>query len=141
MTSVDDCRILTLPKIERPQGSITPVESSRTLPFDIARVYYLYDIPAGAERGGHAHRQLEQIIVSVMASFDVVLDDGRHRRVVTLNRPFYGLYVPRLMWRELVNFSGGGICLVLASRHYETEDYIRNYDEFIEIKRAERSVP
>jgi hypothetical protein len=140
MTTVDDCRVIELPKIVRPQGSITPVEGSIAVPFDIARIYYLYDVPAGAERGGHAHKELEQIIVSAMASFGVVLDDGHRRRTVTLNRPFFGLYVPRLIWRELVNFSAGGVCLVLASRQYEEEDYIRDYDIFTGIKRRANPV-
>ena len=140
MTTLDECRVITLPMVHRAEGNITPVEGGRDIPFDIARVYYLYDVPGGAERGGHAHKQLEQIIVSVMGAFDVVVDDGERRETFRLNRAFYGLYVPRLMWRELVAFSSGGICLVLASRPYEEEDYIRNYDDFTEYKRRLRSL-
>lgn len=137
MTSVDDCRLLELPRIPRPEGTITPVESSRDVPFEIARVYYLYDVPAGATRAGHAHRELEQLFVAVMGAFTVVLSDGRSERRVELNRGHIGLYVPRLIWRELVNFSAGSICLVLTSRRYDERDYIRDHDEFELIKTRE----
>lgn len=136
MASVHDCTVLTLPRIERPQGNLTPVESGRDLPFDVARVYYLYDVPGGASRGGHAHRRLQQLIVAVMGSFDVVLDDGRERRTVTLNRAYQGLYLPPMMWRDLVNFSSGGVCLVLASLPFDAEEYIRDYDDFLQASRA-----
>lgn len=130
LTSIDDCRLIELRKINRPQGGLTPVEGMRDVPFPIARVYYLYDIPGGESPGGHAHVQLQQLIVSVMGSFDVVLDDGSNRKTVTLNRAYKGLYVPRLIWRELVNFSSGAICLVLASLRFEEDDYLRDYAEF-----------
>lgn len=136
VTGVEDCRLLELRQIPRREGKITPVEGLRDIPFEIARVYYLYDVPGGENRGGHAHKQLQQLIVSVMGSFDVVLDDGRSNRTVTLNRGYRGLYVPRLIWRELVNFSSGAVCLVLASRPYEEEDYIRDYETFVEEKGA-----
>jgi dTDP-4-dehydrorhamnose 3,5-epimerase-like enzyme len=129
-TTVDDCRLEDLPKISRAQGNITPVEGARTIPFEIARVYYLYDVVGGAERGGHAHRRLEQLIVAVMGAFVVVLDDGEARREIELNRAYHGLYVPPMIWRELVNFSSGAVCVVLASRPYEEVDYIRDYGEF-----------
>jgi hypothetical protein len=116
-------------------GSITPVEGGREVPFAIERVYYLYDVPGGESRGGHAHRALQQLIVSVMGSFDIVLDDGASRKTVRLDRAYQGLYVPRLIWRELINFSSGGICMVLASQPYEEADYIRDYNEFLECKR------
>jgi dTDP-4-dehydrorhamnose 3,5-epimerase-like enzyme len=130
MTSVADCRLLELPRIPRPEGSITPVESGRNVPFEIARVYYLYDVPAGVTRAGHAHRELEQLFVAAMGAFTVVLKDGCSKRKVELNRGHIGLYVPRLIWRELRNFSAGSICLVLTSAPYDEGDYIREYAEF-----------
>lgn len=136
MTTVDDCELIDLPKILARQGSITPVEGNKDIPFDIERVYYLYDVPGGESRGGHAHKELQQLIVSVMGSFDVVLNDGQKKKTVTLNRAYYGLYVPKMIWRELENFSSGGICLVLASMPYGEDDYIRDYDEFFTVKRG-----
>ncbi len=133
--TVDDCILLELPRILTPTGSLTPVENGKVIPFEIARVYYLYDVPGGETRGGHAHRELQQLIVSVMGSFDVLLDDGHERRTVTLNRAYHGLYVPPLVWRELVNFSSGGICLVLASLPYDEGEYIRDYAQFLREKR------
>jgi hypothetical protein len=134
MTTVDDCRLMELPRIARSEGQITPIEGGRDVPFDIARVYYLYDVPGGETRGGHAHRDLQQLIVSVMGSFDIALDDGRTTRTVRLDRAYLGLYVPRLIWRELVNFSSGGICVVLASLPYEEAEYVRDYEEFLRLK-------
>lgn len=133
-TTVEHCRVIELPKISRPEGNLTPVENGHLIPFDIARVYYLYDVPGGETRGGHAHRRLQQLIVSVMGSFDVVLDDGHRRRTVSLNRAYHALYVPQLIWRELVNFSSGGICLVLASLPYDEAEYIRVYATFLQEK-------
>src|SRR5208337_2850608 len=118
-TTIEDCRIITLPAIESDrQGRLTPIYNSEHVPFDIKRVYYLYDVPAGSERGGHAHKELQQLIISVSGSFDVVIKDGLNERTFNLKRPFYGLYMPRLLWRELSNFSAGSICLVLASNLY-----------------------
>lgn len=131
MSSIDDCRTRELQRISRREGQITPVEGSKDVPFDIARVYYLYDVPGGATRGGHAHRDLQQLIVAVMGSFDVLLDDGDRKKLVTLNRAHTALYLPRLIWRDLLNFSSGSVCLVLASLPYSEADYIRNYDEFL----------
>ena len=133
-TTVDDCRLTDLPRLYDPRGSLTPITGNQDVPFDIARTYYLYDVPGGSSRGGHAHRQLQQLIVSVMGAFDVVLDDGENRKTVRLERAYYGLYVPRMIWRELVNFSSGGICLVLASLPYDEHEYVRDYDAFIEAK-------
>jgi hypothetical protein len=135
-TTIDDCVVLDLPRITRREGSITPVHGGREVPFDIRRVYYLYDVPGGAERGGHAHRELQQVIVAVMGSFHVILDDGERRKNVTLNRAYYGLYVPSLMWREVVAFSSGGVCLVLASNHFSEADYFRDYQDFVRFKRG-----
>ena len=134
MTTINDCRIIDLPRISARQGNITPVEGLKTIPFDIKRVYYLYDVPGGETRGGHAHKGLHQLIVSVMGSFDVILDDGKERKTVSLNRAYYGLYVPTMIWRELENFSSGGICLVLASQLYAEDDYIRDYTMFLNSK-------
>lgn len=127
---VDDCRLVDLSRILHPQGSVTPVEGGVHVPFEIARVYYLYDVPGGASRGGHAHRELQQLIVAALGSFDVVLDDGRRSRTVSLNRAYVGLYMPRLIWRDLVNFSSGAICLVLASLPFDEHDYLRDYSDF-----------
>ena len=127
---VSDCRIIDLPKIAEPRGNLTFIESTRHVPFQIARVYYLYDVPGGAERGGHAHRVLEQFVIATSGSFDVVLDDGRDKARFHLDRPFYGLYIPRMIWRELDNFSSGSVCLALASEYYDESDYFRDYSEF-----------
>lgn len=136
MSSVTDCRLMELPRIVSPEGSITPVESGRDVPFAIERIYYLYDVPGGAGRGGHAHLELEQLIVAVMGSFDLVVDDGASRHTFRLDRAYQGIYLPRLIWRELLNFSSGGICMVLASRPYEEGDYIRDYEAFLRVKAA-----
>jgi hypothetical protein len=137
MSSITDCQIIDLPKITNRRGNLTPVDGRRHLPFDIARVYYLYDVPGGSMRGGHAHKELQQLIVAVMGAFDVVLDDGMNKKTVRLDRAYYGLYIPSMIWRELENFSSGGICLVLASLPYDENDYYRDYDAFLkEIKRV-----
>jgi hypothetical protein len=132
MITVADCRLLDLPRIVQPgHGSITPVEGGKDFPFAIARVYYLYDVPGGESRGGHAHKELEQVIVAALGSFEVEVDDGAHKRSFQLNRSYHGFYLPRLIWRELKNFSSGAICLVLASHPYREEDYFRDYSEFV----------
>ena len=128
--AVDDCEIIELPKIEEPRGNLTFIESGRHVPFDIRRVYYLYDVPGGAERGGHAHKALHQFIIAMSGSFDVVLDDGDRRQRFHLNRSYYGLHICPMIWRELDNFSSGSVCLVLASEVYDEADYFRDYDEF-----------
>ena len=129
--TVYDCSILELQQIETGAGRLTPVYGGVHVPFEIARVYYLYDVPGGETRGGHAHKELQQLVIAASGSFDLVLDDGINKRRVSLNRPYYGLYIPRLIWRELVNFSSGGICLVLASLKYDENEYIRSYNEFL----------
>ncbi|MDU0457449.1 MAG: FdtA/QdtA family cupin domain-containing protein [Geobacteraceae bacterium] len=136
MSSVFNCSVMELPRVQSPSGNLTPVYSKTQVPFDIARIYYLYDIPGGETRGGHAHRNLQQLIVAASGSFDVLLDDGVNRKVVHLNRPYFGLYMPNMIWRELVNFSSGGICLVLASKVYDESDYLREYQEFKQLARA-----
>jgi len=129
--SIDYCEMVTLPKIHEPRGNLTFVEGNSHVPFDIQRVYYLYDVPGGAERGGHAHKGLQQLIIAMSGSFDVVLDDGRNKRRVHLSRSYYGLYVCPMIWRELDNFSSGSVCLVLASNRYEEDDYYRDYGQFL----------
>ncbi|QXP83540.1 FdtA/QdtA family cupin domain-containing protein [Methylococcus sp. ANG] len=125
------CEILHLPRIEDPRGNLTFIESSTHIPFDIERVYYLYDVPGGSERGGHAHKNLHQLIVAMSGSFDVILDDGKEKKRVHLNRSYYGLYVCPMIWRELDNFSSGSVCMVLASNKYDETDYYRDYAEFM----------
>lgn len=128
------CRIIDLPKIDDPRGSLTFIEGKNHVPFDIARVYYLYDVPGGSERGGHAHKGLSQLIVAMSGSFDVMLDDGYEKRRFHLNRSYYGLYVCPMIWRELDNFSSGSVCMVLASNRYDEADYYRDYNDFLRAK-------
>lgn len=129
--ALNSVRIIKLPKITDSRGNLTFIESSRQIPFDISRVYYLYDVPSGAERGGHAHKELHQLIIALSGSFDVVLDDGKEKQRFHLNRPYYGLYICPMIWRELNNFSSGSVCMVLASNHYDEADYYRDYHEFM----------
>jgi hypothetical protein len=126
-----ECRIVDLPKTSDPRGNLTFIEGGNHIPFDIARVYYLYDVPGGAERGGHAHKQLNQLIIAMSGSFDVILDDGCEKRRFHLNRSYQGLYVAPMMWRELDNFSSGSVCMVLASNRYSEDDYYRSYHDFL----------
>lgn len=125
-----DCRIIDLPIISNPKGNLTFIEGNNHIPFDIKRVYYLYDIPGGAERGGHAHKALHQLVIAMSGSFDIVLDDGREKKRIHLNRSYYGLYICPMIWRELDNFSSGSVCMVLASDKYDEQDYYREYDGF-----------
>jgi dTDP-4-dehydrorhamnose 3,5-epimerase-like enzyme len=125
------CHMIDLPKINDPRGNLTFIEGERHVPFEIRRVYYLYDVPGGAERGGHAHKELHQLIVAMSGSFDVVLDDGFEKQRIHLNRSYNGLYVCPMIWRELDNFSSGSVCMVLASNHYDEADYYRDYQEFL----------
>lgn len=132
--SVYDCVILPLNKIHNRAGNITIVEGNKNVLFDVKRIYYLYDIPGGENRGGHAHKELRQLIVAASGSFNVLLDDGINKKVVTLNRPDYGLLIVPGIWRELMEFSSGAICLVLASEIYSESDYMREYAKFKEFK-------
>jgi dTDP-4-dehydrorhamnose 3,5-epimerase-like enzyme len=129
--NIDICKIIELPKIADPRGNLTFVESGNQIPFDIQRVYYLYDVPGGSERGGHAHKGLHQLIIAMSGSFDVVLDDGKKKKRVHLSRSYYGLYVCPMIWRELDNFSSGSVCMVLASNKYDEADYYREYPEYL----------
>ncbi len=133
-TTVNDCTLVELDKNHREKGNITVIENGILIPFDINRVYYLYDVPGGEERGGHAHKELYQILIAAGGSFDVLLDDGNQTRVVSLNRPYQGLKIVPGIWREIKNFSSGSCCLVLASHFYNEFEYLRDYDEFKEMK-------
>ena len=128
---IDLCRLIELPRVPDARGNLTFIEGGRHIDFDIQRVYYLYDVPGGSERGGHAHKALRQLIIAMSGSFDVHLDDGLHKRTVHLNRSYVGLYVCPMIWRELDNFSSGSVCMVLASNRYDESDYFRQYDEFL----------
>lgn len=132
--SVFDCSIIELPKITDRRGNITPVYSNENIPFDIKRVFYLYDIPGGEARGAHAHKTCHQFLVAASGAFEVVLDDGVNKRTVILNRPYYGLHIPPGIWAAEQGFSSGSVCLVLASEKYDENDYIREYNDFIEYK-------
>ncbi len=129
--SLEQCKIIDLPKISDPRGNLTFIEGGQHIPFDIRRVYYLYDVPGGAERGGHAHKGLNQLIIAMSGSFDVILDEGNEKKRFHLNRSYQGLYICPMMWRELDNFSSGSVCMVLASNVYDESDYYRDYNEYI----------
>jgi hypothetical protein len=133
--TVFDCSLMQLPKIHNRAGNITPINGNVEVPFQIRRVYYLYDVPGGEDRGGHAHYELQQFIVAASGSFDVLLDDGINKRTVSLNRPYFAIHVVPGIWRELTNFSSGSICMVLASHIYEASDYIRDYNLFLDFKK------
>lgn len=129
--ALDQCRLLELPKISDPRGNLTFIEGGRHAPFEIRRVYYLYDVPGGASRAAHGHKALHQLMIAMSGSFDVTLDDGRAKRKFHLNRSYYGLYIPPMIWRDLDNFSSGSVCMVLASERYDESDYFRDYADFL----------
>lgn len=129
--TIEKCQIISLPRIQDPRGNLTFLEGGEHIPFEIKRVYYLYDVPGGAERGGHAHKGLHQLIIAMSGSFDVILDDGKNKKRIHLNRSYSGLYVCPMIWRELDNFSSGSVCMVVASNKYDEEDYYREYGEFM----------
>lgn len=128
---LSSCRVIGLPVITDYRGNLTFIEENKHVPFEIKRAYYLYDVPGGAERGGHAHKELEQLIIAMSGSFDVILDDGHERKSFHMNRSYYGLYVSQMIWREMDNFSSGSVCMVLASTFYDESDYYRDYDTFL----------
>lgn len=128
---IADCQIIQLPKIHEPRGNLTFVEGGRHVPFDIKRVYYLYDVPGGAARAAHGHKALHQLMIAMSGSFDVTLDDGYEKQVFHLNRSYFGLYIPPMLWRDLDNFSSGAVCMVLASDFYAEDDYFRDYQVFL----------
>ncbi len=136
MMGIENCKLINLPKITDARGNLSVIEAEEHIPFIIERVYYLYDVPAGESRAGHAHKQLQQLFIAVSGSFDIVLEDGFKKKTIQLNRPYQGLYVCPMIWRELNNFSSGSVCLVLASLHYDESDYYRNYEEFLAAVRS-----
>jgi dTDP-4-dehydrorhamnose 3,5-epimerase-like enzyme len=129
--SIEACKIIELPKFSDPRGNLTFIEGMRHIPFEIRRVYYTYDVPGGADRGGHAHKALHQLMIAMSGSFDVTLDDGRNKKKFHLSRSYQGLYICPMIWRHLDNFSSGSVSMVLASNIYEASDYFRDYDEFM----------
>ena len=133
MSTIQNCKILSIPKIEDPRGNLSVIEND-VIPFDIKRVYYLYDVPSGAERGGHSHKEQQEFLVALSGSFDVILNDGKVEKTVTLNKPFEGLLITNGIWRELKNFSSGAVCLVIASDVFLEEDYIREFEDFLKSK-------
>ncbi len=128
--SVFDCSLIELPKIQNRSGNITPVHNNEEIPFEIKRVFYLYDIPGGIDRGAHAHKECHQFLIAASGSFEVFLDDGKVKKTIMLNQPYRGLHIPPGIWASEINFSSGAICLVLASHKYDEKDYIRKYSEF-----------
>lgn len=132
--TINDCRIIDLRKISDPRGNLTPIEGGGDIPFDIKRIYYLYDVPSGESRGAHAHKELQQLIIAANGSFTITLDDGQNKKAFTLNRPYQGLMIVPGIWRDLDDFSSGAVLLCLASEHYIAEDYIRDHEEFLKYK-------
>jgi hypothetical protein len=133
-STVSDCSIIHFPKIEFRAGNITPIENFKDVPFEIKRIFYIYDIPGGEERGAHAHKECQQVLIAASGSFEISMNDGKNRKVEMLNRPYFGLHIPSGIWAREQNFSSGAICLVLTSSLYDAEDYIRNLNYFLEYK-------
>ncbi len=133
--NIENCRIIDLPKISDPRGNLTFVEAGRHAPFPIKRIYYLYDVPGGSTRAGHAHKSLHHLMIAMSGSFDVTLDDGFSKQKFHLNRSYYGLYIPPMIWRDLDNFSSGSVCMVLASEYFDEGDYYRDYEQFLKVVR------
>jgi len=137
MNTVHDTRIIQLPKIPDERGNLTFIEAGRPVPFVIHRSYWIYDVPGGEVRGGHAYKELEEFVIALSGSFDVVLNDGKERKIVSLNRSYSGLYVPNMIWRHLENFSTNSVCLILASLAYSADDYIRDYELYLDAIQGE----
>lgn len=133
---IDQCKVIGLPKITDPRGNLTFIEGCNHIPFDIKRVFYIYDVPTASDRGAHSHKQLHQFLISLSGSFDVALDDGIEKRIIHLNRPWEGLYIPPMVWASEINFDPGTVCLVLTSDYYDEIDYIRDYDQFLAAART-----
>ena len=139
-TTIADCKIIDLRKMQDPRGNLTPIEGNLDVPFEIKRIFYLYDVPGGESRGAHAHYKDNQFLIAASGAFEVFVDDGVNQKVFTLNRPYYGLLVPPGIWAAEQEFSSGSVCLVLTDNTYEAEDYIRDYDEFIAYKKHEKTI-
>lgn len=133
-TSVYDCSVIELPKIHNRAGNITPITNNENIPFDVRRVFYIYDIPGGEDRGAHAHKECHQFLIAASGSFEIEMDDGINKRTVVLNRPYYGLHIPPGIWAAEKGFSSGAICLVLASHKYDENDYLREYNKYLDLK-------
>ena len=129
-----DCKMINIPRIVDPRGNLSFIETGPAFPFSLKRVYYLYDVPGGSERGGHAHKRLKQFLIAMSGSFDVHLDDGKDEKTFHLNRPYFGLYVCPMTWRRLDNFSSGSVCMVVASARYDEDDYVRDYSDFMSLR-------
>ena len=134
--TVDDCKLIEFPKVTDPRGNLTFIENERHIPFAVKRVFFLYDVPTAESRGAHAHRKLEQVVICLSGSFDILIDDGVTRRHVHLNRPWQGFYIPPMIWAAEENFDAGSVCLVLASQLFSEADYFRDYDEYVRTKLA-----
>ena len=135
---IEQCKLIDLPVITDPRGNLTFIECNRHIPFEIKRVYYLYDVPGGASRAGHGHKKLHQLVIAMSGSFDIVIDDGFQKKRFHLNRSYQGLYLCPMMWRDIDNFSGGSVCMVLASDYYDEGDYYREYPEFLRAAREQQ---
>jgi oxalate decarboxylase/phosphoglucose isomerase-like protein (cupin superfamily) len=135
---LNKCKMIDFPKVHDVRGNLSYIESTNHIPFEIKRVYYLYDVPSGAKRGGHAHKELEEIIIALSGSFDVIVDDGFEKKAFFLNRPHYGLFIPAGVWRTIENFSSNSVAVLLASEFYQESDYIRNYQVFKKFKKSGR---
>lgn len=135
MSSIQDVKLLELPRFNDPRGNLSFVEQNNHIPFEIKRTYWIYDVPGGEARGGHVFKQNQEFIVALSGAFDVIVDDGNQKKTFTLNRSYYGLYIPAGLWREMENFSTNSLALELGSRHFDVSDYIRDYDEFLKLKR------
>jgi len=129
--NIEHCKIIELPKISDPRGNLTIIEAGKHIPFEIKRIYHLYDVPGGAHRAGHAHKMLQQLLVAMSGSFDVTLDDGRSKTKFHLNRSYQGLYIPPMIWRDIDNFSSGAVCMAVASAWFDEADYYRDYQAFL----------
>ncbi len=137
-TTISDCKIIDLPKIHDIRGNLTFLETNRHIQMEIKRAFWIYDVPGGELRGGHAMKEMEEFIIALSGSFDVLIDDGTHKVTFSLNRSFYGLYVPKLLWRQMINFSTNSVALVVASTEYDEKDYILNYADFISVKHEKK---